>query len=113
MTGMRRGYGWQTVAGASALFALAFWTVLHAQGGQTPRAGSRTAANPEMVKRGEYLVTATGCHDCHTPHKPGPEGPEPDMSLALSGHQAGMKHPDPPKPTGPWILAATGTLPTN
>ena len=63
-----------------------------------------------MVKRGEYLVNATGCHDCHTPHKMGPQGPEPDMSLALSGHQAGQKLPPPPAPTGPWIFSGTGAF---
>lgn len=80
------------------------------------RAGGQTAPAPgqpsksDMVKRGEYLVSASGCHDCHTPHKMGAEGPEPDMSLALSGHQAGQQLPQPPAPNGPWILAATGSF---
>jgi cytochrome c553 len=79
-------------------------------------AGGQGAAKPapmskaDMVKRGEYLVNATGCHDCHTPHKMGPQGPEPDMSLALSGHQAGEKLPPPPAPNGPWIFSGTGSF---
>jgi mono/diheme cytochrome c family protein len=79
-------------------------------------AGGQGAAKPtemskaDMVKRGEYLVSATGCHDCHTPHKMGQQGPEPDMTLALSGHQAGQKLPPPPAPNGPWIFSGTGSF---
>jgi mono/diheme cytochrome c family protein len=69
---------------------------------QTPKA--------DMVKRGDYLVSVAGCHDCHTPHKMGPQGPEPDMSLALTGHQAGMTLPPPPASSGPWIATFTGTM---
>ena len=75
-------------------------------------AGSlRGAAQADVIKRGNYLVLTSGCHDCHTPAKLGPQGPEPDMSLALSGHPAAMKLPTPPSPNGPWIasMAATGT----
>lgn len=43
---------------------------------------------------GEHLVLIAGCHDCHTPKKMTPTGPEPDFSLALSGHPAGMPAPD-------------------
>jgi len=33
---------------------------------------AQEAANPDLVKRGGYLVNAMGCHDCHTPfRKPG------------------------------------------
>lgn len=65
-----------------------------------------------LVKRGEYLVTTSGCHDCHTPLVMGPNGPEPDMSRALSGHPASDELPPPPAlPEGPWnvTIAATGT----
>lgn len=69
----------------------------------------RAQAKDDMVKRGEYLVTITHCHDCHTPWKDGPQGPAPDMSLALSGHPEAMKLPDPPKPVGPWIWSGAGS----
>lgn len=62
------------------------------------------------VKRGEYLVLTSGCHDCHTPLKPGPNGPEPDLSRMLSGHPEDLKMPPPPRPVGPWIVAGAGTL---
>lgn len=69
-----------------------------------------TAATPEEVARGKYLVTVAGCNDCHTPWQMGPNGPEPDMSRMLSGHPAGMNLPPPPKlPEGPWIMTAIGT----
>lgn len=69
------------------------------------------AADETQVARGEYLVTAGGCHDCHTPLKMGPSGPEPDMSRMLSGHPASMPLPTPPPlPEGPWNWVGTGTL---
>jgi cytochrome c553 len=80
------------------------------------KAAAQTTAAPtqmsksDMVKRGEYLVSASGCHDCHTPHKMGPQGPEPDMSRALSGHQAGQQLPPPPALNGPWTFAGIGSF---
>jgi len=43
----------------------------------------------QMVKRGEYLVSISGCDDCHSPKKMGPHGPEVDMDLRLSGYPSG------------------------
>lgn len=71
------------------------------------KAGKATLA--ERVARGKYLVSTAGCHDCHTPFKMGDQGPEPDMTRALSGHPEDMKLPPPPKPSGPWIMAAAAT----
>jgi mono/diheme cytochrome c family protein len=49
---------------------------------------------PDVVKRGEYLVTIAGCHDCHTPKVPGPGGaPVPDTTRLLSGHPENSPHP--------------------
>jgi hypothetical protein len=76
-------------------------------------AGAQSAkqdgAAAEKLARGKYLVTVAGCNDCHTPWKMGPKGPEPDMSRMLSGHPEGMVLPAPPKPDGPWIVAAAAT----
>jgi CDGSH-type Zn-finger protein len=36
-------------------------------------AAAQETANPELVKRGEYLVTIMGCNDCHTPFCDGTE----------------------------------------
>jgi hypothetical protein len=46
-----------------------------------------------MIKRGEYLVTISGCDDCHTPKKVGPMGPEPDMDKRLSGYRQEVPFP--------------------
>lgn len=68
------------------------------------------AAPPNVVARGEYLVTTSGCHDCHTPFKVGANGPEPDMSRMLSGHpQALAMPPAPVLPEGPWLVTAAAT----
>jgi len=69
------------------------------------------AKEPEgPIARGRYLVGVLGCEDCHTPKKMGPHGPEPDMTRRLMGHPEGTKLPAPPKPVGPWVVAATGDL---
>lgn len=94
--------GWRAAWTLSAALAIA--SVGLGAGQEGP------ASAAERVKRGEYLVSASGCHDCHTPHKMGPDGPEPDMSRALSGHQAGQQLPPPPSPNGPWIMSATGSF---
>lgn len=54
-----------------------------------------TVAKQEQVKRGQYLITVSGCHDCHTPMKFDAQlgMPVPQMDRALSGHPVGA--PDP------------------
>jgi hypothetical protein len=73
------------------------------------KASGQSGVAAKRIERGKYLVTIMSCNDCHTPFKMGPKGPEPDMSLMLSGHPEAMKLPPPPKPSGPWIVAFTGT----
>jgi cytochrome c553 len=68
------------------LLAAAVLSTACAQPAQTPPIPTQTPA-----ERGNYLVSAMGCHDCHTPWEMGPNGPEPNMSKALSGHPEGMK----------------------
>jgi mono/diheme cytochrome c family protein len=70
---------------------------------------AQAQSNAAKVARGKYLVTTSGCHDCHTPWVMGEKGPEPDMTRALSGHPQDMVLPPPPKPEGPWIVAAVAT----
>ncbi len=72
-------------------------------------AGSATAAKPDVVERGKYLVTTSACHDCHTPWTVGPNGPEPDMSRMLSGHPQDMDLPPAPPPSGPWLVSTAAT----
>ena len=93
------------------LSALVFLAILvpadsgHAQ----PKASGQSEVAAKRIERGKYLVTIMFCNDCHTPYKMGPKGAEPDMSRMLSGHPEAMKLPPPPKPSGPWIVAFTGT----
>lgn len=45
--------------------------------------------NEELVKRGEHLVTITGCNDCHSPKKISMQGLEIIPETMLSGFQSG------------------------
>jgi hypothetical protein len=74
-----------------------------------PLSPAKAAESPDVVARGKYLVTTSGCNDCHTPWKVGDHGPEPDMSRMLSGHPQSFQLPPPPKPEGPWLVAAAAT----
>lgn len=47
----------------------------------------------DLVKRGEYLVTITGCNDCHSPKIMTPMGPQPDPARLLSGHPSSEQLP--------------------
>lgn len=70
---------------------------------------AQQAAAPEKVKRGEYLVTTSACHDCHTPFKMGENGPEWDMDRALSGHPEGEVITEGARLDGPWAAAVSMT----
>jgi mono/diheme cytochrome c family protein len=77
-----------------------------------PMLGAATAqesADPAVVKRGEYLVTAMGCNDCHTPFTMGPNGPEPDMTKMLSGHPQEIVITEPIVLADPWLAASSAT----
>lgn len=73
--------------------------------------GGAPASSKSLIKRGQYLITITGCADCHTPLKMGPKGPEPDMDLWLSGHPSAMKMPPAADlGQGPWMWAGAATM---
>jgi hypothetical protein len=64
----------------------------------------------DLLERGRYIVSTSGCHDCQTPMVEGSKGPEPDMSRMLSGHPQDLRMPAPPVlPEGPWAIVAAGT----
>ena len=69
--------------------------------------GETTSA---QIKRGEYLVTTSLCHDCHTPLMKGPDGPAPDMKRALSGHPQDIVVKEPANVSEPWVGAMSATL---
>ena len=73
---------------------------------------NKTLSSAELVKRGEYLVTVSGCNDCHSPKVMTPMDPEPDPKRLLSGHPA-----EEPLPAltekkmvapGQWVLFSPG-----
>jgi len=55
---------------------------------------SKSMSSEDLVKRGNYLMITSGCHDCHSPKKFGPHGEMMlDSSKLLSGHPASMPMP--------------------
>jgi mono/diheme cytochrome c family protein len=71
--------------------------------------GQGSAANA-LVKRGEYIVSTSACHDCHTPLVMGPSGPEPDMKRALSGHPQDIAIKAPATLSESWMAAFSSTM---
>jgi hypothetical protein len=58
----------------------------------------------ELIKRGEYLVITSACHDCHSPKVMTHEGPMPDTSRLMSGHPKNDPVPAVPANSSEWIL---------
>jgi len=77
----------------------------------TPLVAGSAAADPatDRIKRGEYLVSTSACHDCHTPFKMGDNGPEWDMDRMLSGHPESAAITEGPALSGPWVAAVSNT----
>ena len=71
--------------------------------------GSAWSADDERIKRGEYLVNTSACHDCHTPFRMGENGPEWDMERMLSGHPENVTITAPAPLTSPWAAASSET----
>ncbi len=68
--------------------------------------GTSRLEGEALIKRGEYLVATSGCHDCHSPKNLTPQGPKVDSAKLLSGHPAQSQlppiSPDNIKPGG-WV----------
>jgi hypothetical protein len=60
----------------------------------TPAPAPPVLSGEELIKRGAYLVTVSGCNDCHSPKIMTAHGPEPDPSRLLSGHPREEKLPE-------------------
>lgn len=86
---------------------LLFLPVFILQCAQEPAKPAAAETKPDPVKRGEYLVTISGCEDCHSPKIMTDHGPAPDPKLRYSGHPAGVPLApiaDPKVPaSGQWI----------
>jgi hypothetical protein len=55
---------------------------------KTESAENKVLTQDQLIQRGDYLVSITGCNDCHSPKRMGPQGPEVMPELMLSGYQA-------------------------
>ncbi|MCB2030348.1 MAG: diheme cytochrome c-553 [Rhodoferax sp.] len=109
--GRRQRLALLATAGAAGLLLLAGASPALAQSAPgKPAAPAAGMSKDELVARGKYIVSTSGCHDCHTPWHVGPNGPEPDMRRALSGHPQAMVMPPAPKlPEGPWLVVTAAT----
>jgi mono/diheme cytochrome c family protein len=47
----------------------------------------------QLIQKGEYLVTISGCNDCHSPKQVGSQGPAIIQELMLSGYPASRPLP--------------------
>jgi len=57
-------------------------------------AEKKEMSSDELIKRGNYLMITSGCHDCHSPKKFGPHGEMTlDSTRLLSGHPSEMPMP--------------------
>ena len=61
--------------------------------GKSEDTATVAVSNDSLIKRGNYLVTVSGCDDCHSPKKFGPQGPEIDMDRRLSGFPSDRPFP--------------------
>jgi hypothetical protein len=78
---------------------------------KTKESTKESLDNEELVKRGEYLVSAVGCDDCHTPKIFKPDGHfELDMSRRFGGHPSNepVGKVDTSTFSNGWILFASG-----
>lgn len=78
----------------------------------TPQAESRVPddrpSQQELIARGKYLATISGCNDCHSPKVMTAQGPVPDTTRLLSGHPREEKL-SPIIKTDDWILFSNGS----
>ena len=92
------------IVALATLFMLAATIIITTSAtSQKRKASSGKFPKDSMIKRGEYLVTTSGCHDCHSPKIFTPMGPMPDTTRLLSGHPASDTIPAVP----PGLIGAT------
>ena len=86
----------------SCILAVFFW--FGCQGPTSPKnepdAKIPNLPSQNLIKRGAYLVTISGCNDCHSPKKMGPNGPEIIKELMLSGYHGKQAAPNFDQVTG-------------
>ena len=95
---------------ALLIAATAFYLASCNNGGEEQKtmvsAETKSLSPEELIKKGDYIVTTSGCHDCHSPKVFTQMGPDADSTKLLSGHPANEPLPplgaDAGKPTS-WI----------
>ena len=84
------------IIGVCAFYAVSCNNAAEEKKTDTDGGDTKTMSQEEMIKRGDYLMLTSGCHDCHSPKKFGPHGEMMlDSSRLLSGHPSEMPLPPP------------------
>jgi hypothetical protein len=74
----------------------------------TEKVADALLTQEELVKRGSYIVSTSGCNDCHSPKIMTEHGPEPDRNRLLSGHPQDEKTPPITIKDPNWVLFSPG-----
>jgi mono/diheme cytochrome c family protein len=106
---VRAASGWVVAAACLVGVAASGCNARPPEGAPRATDTGQRRAQDDVVARGKYLVSITGCNDCHTPWQMGPQGPAPDMNNFLAGHPADFALPPPPKTEGPWLWHGAAT----
>jgi len=83
----------KTILIVSAFAATIAITVACSSKAGDTKTADTTSDKTALLKRGEYLLSVSGCDDCHSPKVMGAHGPEVDMTKRLSGYPAARPMP--------------------
>ncbi len=76
-----------------ALTTAIFFTVILLQFNCTQQGEQKMLSQDELIARGKYIVTTSGCGDCHTPKIMTANGPMEDSTRMLAGFPNGEMLP--------------------
>lgn len=103
---MRKSF---SIALALSVFVMSCTDNTNPDASEPETKGDAKMSEADMIKRGDYIVATSGCHDCHSPKIMTQQGPKVDSSRLLSGHPENAPLPPIDKKAlqpGSWVLFA-------
>jgi Cytochrome c. len=91
----------------TSLSLLSFWALSSCSPAESVTEKTPRLSEEELVRRGKYLTTISGCNDCHSPKVLTELGPMPDTTRLLSGHPADEPLPELPQ-NSQWVMFSPG-----